>query len=252
MTVEKFTAGDTRSIGYDAVCEMLKNYNPGKLAADMMRLRISGAASSECDDTYYVAVENGEAIARHWMGWGKHADAIGNWGNFYTKEEFRGRGVGREVLSAWYADFLSRKELPIAFFCTAANEGLVSVYSRFGFVSALKSGDPCPLYLPVGNSPENFRDFCDFYYKPSETVIKKAAGIGWRHEIDCLLRFCFMDNGLDFGINGVESLEEALLRYPERAELFFAENGHAVGWAIDGVKQIHPSYLNSKIVNENQ
>ena len=250
MKIEKFVAGCSDCEGYIAISKMLKGFKPESLAADMMRYRISGKASEECHDVYYVAIENQEGIARHWMGWGKHPGAIGNWGNFYTNEEFRGRGVGRALLTAWYDDFTSFESLPIAFLCTAANTRLVEVYSRYGFRSALKDGDPCPLYMPIGDAPKDFRGLCEYYYTPSDRIYKKAASIEWRHEIDCLFKFYLMDNKMEFGINGVCSLEEALLRYPERAELFFTDSNRCVGWAIDGKAQLHPLYQNSQIVSE--
>lgn len=250
LKIQKFLAGEKNSDGYIAISEMLTDFKPESLATDMMRYRISGKASAECNDIYYVATENGEGIARHWMGWGKHADAIGNWGNFYTNEEFRGKGVGRALLTAWYEDFLSRESLPIALLCTAANTGLVEVYSRYGFRSALKDGDPCPLYMPIGDSPKDFLSFCEFYYTPADLIIKRPASIEWRHEIDCLFKFYLLDNKMEFGINGVSSLEEALLRYPERAELFFTDSNRCVGWAIDGKAQLHSLYKNSKVISD--
>ncbi len=227
---------------------MMKCKDIGKSYADMMRLRIDGDAAHECHDVYYVAIDNEKAIGRHWMGWGKHENSVGNWGNFFTSEECRGKGVGGALLRAWHEDLSNHASLPLAFFCSAGTPELASLYARFGFRPAINGQDCGPLYLPMGDSPETFEGFCERYYKPSEVIYRRPASIGWRHEIDCLFKFYLINNGQSLGINGILSLEEALLRFPERAELFFTEDSRCVGWAIDKKIQLHPLYESSRII----
>lgn len=250
MKIERFIAGQTDCEACSALMEMMRGHDIGKTYADMMRLRIDGGAAHECHDVYYVATENGCAIGRHWMGWGSHPNAVGNWGNFYTDEAFRGKGVGGALLRAWQDDLLSpdHTPLPSAFFCSAGTSELAALYARFGFRPAIKGRDCGPLYMPLGDSPEDFESFCERYYEPSQVICRRPATIGWRHEIDCLLRFYLINNGLEFGIGETKSLEEVLLSSPERAELFFGESGRCVGWAVGGKIQIHPKYINSKVI----
>lgn len=250
MKIERFIAGNKTGGAYLSLEKMMRGHDIGKTYADMMRLRIDGGAAHECHDVYYVATENGCAIGRHWMGWGAHPNAVGNWGNFYTDEAFRGKGVGGALLRAWQDDLLSpdHTPLPSAFFCSAHTPELTSLYARFGFRPAIKGRDCGPLYMPLGESPDSFEEFCELYYVPSSTLRRIPASIGFRHEIDCLLRFYFMNNGLTFGIKDANSLESMLLHSPERAELFFTEDERCVGWAVDGEAQIHDRYKNSVII----
>ena len=249
MKVEKFLAGEKTGEAYKALKKMLDGYKPNETFSDMMRYRISGKASLECNDVYYVAHEDGKALCRHWMGWGKHKDSVGNWGNFFTDEQYRGQGVGGRVLKFWHEDFKNTDNLPLCFMCSAT-ASLAKYYSRYGFVIALDGADAGPLYMPVGNSPKTFREFTKLYYKPSETLVHKKASVGYRHEIDCLLRFAFMNDKIPFGIGETESMERALLHYPERTGMLFSEDGHCVGWSVDGVLQMYPLYENCKIIDE--
>ena len=89
MVFEKFTAGADKNGAYYAISEMMRDFDTDKSYADMMRYRISGNAADECNDIYYVTHEGQKALARHWMGFGKHENAVGNWGNFYTDPEYR-------------------------------------------------------------------------------------------------------------------------------------------------------------------
>ena len=94
MILEKFIPGKSENTAYYALLDMMTDFDLGISYADMMRYRIRGAAADDCHDIYYIAHDQGMALSRHWNGWGKHADAIGNWGNFYTDPAYRGKGIG--------------------------------------------------------------------------------------------------------------------------------------------------------------
>lgn len=219
----------------------VKELNLGMSYADTIRLRLSGALRETCNDTYYVAYEDQTCLSRLWNGWGNHRDAIGNFGNFYTAEAYRGRGIGRQMLEYWFADIHTREDLPLGLFCTAG-ERAAKLYKPYGFTTVLPGEAAGPLYLPLGDSPSDFGEFCESYYLPTGVLIRKKASFEWRHEIDCLLKFDCTRRGLPFGIGKFALMEEALLRDPEKTELVFTEEGRCVGWGYDGVYQIHPNY----------
>lgn len=250
MIVEKYTAGAEKNAAFDAISEMMDGFDTGRSYADMMRHRISGAAADECNDIYYVAHEGGRGVSRHWMGFGRHDDAIGNWGNFYTVPESRGKGIGGKLLDFWYKDFKETEPKPLCFLCTAGSVELTRLYSRFGFRPAISGRNFGPLYMPVGDSPASFKDFCDAYYKPSSVLIHRPASIGYRHEIDCLWRFYFVENGLGFGLRGITCMDEGLLYHRERTGMLFSLDGHCVGWSFDGEIITHPLYKDSDILEE--
>ena len=113
MTVERFIASKNPSKAQLAMQEMLRDIAVDKSYSKMMRLRLRGDAESECHDVYYTAMDGDRAVSRHWMGWGKHANAIGNWGNFLTIEEYRGKGIGGSVLKKWWDDLHSPDHCPL-------------------------------------------------------------------------------------------------------------------------------------------
>ena len=249
MIFEKHVCGEQKSEAYFALYDMLKNLDIGASYADMMRWRISGALSEDCHDVYYVAYENGRGVGRHWNGWGKHSDSIGNWGNFFVDSEYRGKGIGGNLLKLWWKDFNACDALPLCFLCSTGSKELTELYGRFGFVTAMEGAERGPLYMPIGDSPSSFREFYNSYYKPSDSIIHKRATVEYRHEIDCLLRFAFMDLGIPFGIGDVKSIESALLYNPERVGILLSDDGHVVGWSFDRKIQAYPLY--SHLVAEN-
>lgn len=218
--------------------------------ADMMRYRIDGRAAGECNDVYYLCTDDdGNLISRLWMGWGRHENAVGNWGNFFTSPEYRGQGIGRRMLEFWLSDLQSRNDAPSALFCTAGDERLAKLYEPYGFRPALKGTKCGPLYRPIKDSPETFDEFCKEYYKPAKSLVFKKAALEWRHEIDCLLKFAMLDLGLEHLPEGMTSLEAALLENgAKRIDIIFTDANIPVGLACvrDGGKCdicIHPSYL---------
>ncbi len=246
MLIEKFVPGSEPTTAGKALCDMLKNENIGVSYADMMRLRASGALADECYDVYYVAHENGKCYSRLWNGWGKHDNAIGNFGNFVTAEEMRGQGIGKQMLKVWFDDLNKTSNKPLALFCTAG-ESAAKLYFPYGFVPAIFGTESGPLFFPLGNSPRDFRKFCEFYYQPSKKLISKKASVQWRHEIDCLLKFALIDMGLSLGIDEFSCIEQALLYLPDNTEIVFTENGRCVGWGVNNKMQIHPLYENTEL-----
>ena len=216
--------------------------------AEMMRYRIDGRAAAECNDVYYFCTDNeNKLISRLWMGWGKHERAVGNWGNFFTCPEYRGQGIGRQMLSFWQNDLKTRENLPLALFCTAGEEGLAKLYAPYGFRPALKNTTCGPLYCPLGNSPESFAEFCEQYYPPASSLTFKPATLEWRHEIDCLFKFAMLSKGLDYLPKGMTSLEASLLEKDPHVEIIFTDTNVPVGLAVlhENEKKdvrIHPSY----------
>lgn len=177
MKLERYIPGQPDSSMEQALLDMLKEVNSGISYADMMRLRISGGAAKQCDDTYYVAHEEGVCYSRLWNGWGRHDNAIGNFGNFLTLEAVRGQGIGHRMLQMWHADIQSRDKLPLGLFCSAA-ERPARLYFPYGFRPALTGRTYGPLYMPLGDSPETFREFCDMYYHP-QPISSCAARQRW-------------------------------------------------------------------------
>lgn len=241
--------GQGPSEAESAISASMKDVNLGVSYADTIRLRLSGALQQLCNDTYYVAHENGRCVSRLWNGWGRHPDAIGNFGNFLTDEAFRGQGIGKKMLQLWFSDLNSREDLPLGLFCTAG-ERAAKLYFPYGFRPVLDGACEGPLYMPLGNSCPDFNDFCQWYYSPTERLIRKKASFAWRHEIDCLLKFDFIKRGETFGIGKYGMIEEALLRDPEKTEQIFTQEGRCVGWAYDGVLQVHPRYRGMPIASE--
>ncbi len=248
MIIETYVPGEEKTEAFFSLEKMVQDRDVGVSYADMIRYRLKGLAAGECCDTYYVAHEKREGFCRLWMGWGKHPFAIGNWGNFFTAEEARGRGIGKEMLSFWYKDLKERGDLPLALFCSAATEELTSLYARYGWRCADSCAKKGRLYLPLGDSPETFEQFCEAYYLPTDCLFQKEASVGYRHEIDCLLRFALKNKGLPFGFEGTVGIEEILLCSPRRAHLLFTREGKCVGWSLDGKNQIYPVYADTPIM----
>ena len=128
MILEKYIPGDVKNDAYTALEEMIRDIDKEKPYADMMRLRVSGQVSSACNDVYYVAHELGRALARHWNGWGKHPDAIGNWGNFYTDEQYRGQGIGGKLIE------FAKTQFAVTFlWALEKNTDAIRFYQSHGF-----------------------------------------------------------------------------------------------------------------------
>lgn len=246
IKINKFICGERESEAQIALAKMLENENIGTSYADMMRYRVSNLAANECLDTYYVAHEGGKAYSRLWNGWGKHKNAIGNFGNFVTLEEIRGLGLGHRMLDHWYADISSREDLPLCFLCMG-DKRAAKLYFPYGFQTIEKGEQWGPLFMPLGDSPTDFGELCDLYYQPTSALFRRPATLEWRHEIDCLLKYSLWSMGLDYTIEG-KILEQALLYYPNTAELLFTDGDRCVGWMLNGKAKVHPKYTNTPII----
>ena len=247
IRIDKLICGNEQTEAQAALADMLREENLGVSYADMMRYRVGNYAAKLCLDTYYVAHGEGKAYSRLWNGWGRHAGAIGNFGNFVTLEELRGQGLGHRMLEVWHSDLSSRADLPLCFLCMGEKRA-AKLYFPYGFRTIEKNAAWGPLYMPLGDSPEDFREFCEGYYQPSDTLIRRKATVEWRHEIDCLLKYSLWSIGMDHMING-KIMEQALLYSPDAAELLFTEDGKCVGWMLDGEVMVHPIYQKSEIVS---
>ena len=161
----------------------------------------------------------------------------------------RGQGLGHRMLELWYEDIQSRQDLPLGLFCSAA-ERPARLYFPYGFRPALTGRTYGPLYMPLGDSPKTFRAFCEMYYQPTQVLLRRPAALEWRHEIDCLLKFALLEEGLTFGMGETVNLEGALLYAPGRASLLFTEQGRCVGWELDGIAQMHPAYDGKEILRD--
>ncbi len=253
MEFSKILIGDKNTGGLEALKKNIDSLDKNLSYAKMMEYRICGNAENLCTDIYYVAHENGKMLTRLWNGWGKHKDAIGNFGNFLTVEEARGNGIGGKILSMWYDDILNREDVPLALFCSAGSVELVKLYSKFGFKLAVKDTVTGPLYKPLKNSPDTFIEFCNSYYSESHKLFAKKATVEYRHEIDCLLKFALLNNGIEFGFDEVKSVEEVLMFENFESYILFTKDNKAAGWQIvlsDGTvkTQLHPLYANSEII----
>lgn len=246
IMIEKFTCGEQIGEAQISLQKMLESESEGVSYADMMRYRVSNRAAEQCTDTYYVAHSDGKALSRLWNGWGKHNNAIGNFGNFVTLEALRGQGIGHKMLEFWFEDISTRNDLPLCFLCMG-DKRASKLYFPYGFQTIEKDAEWGPLYMPLGDTPKNFRELCDAYYQPSDVLIRKPATLEWRHEIDCLLKYSLWNIGLDHTIDGM-IMEQALLYCPERAEMLFTEGGRCVGWTLDGRIKVHPTYERTEIV----
>ncbi|MBQ7378885.1 MAG: GNAT family N-acetyltransferase [Clostridia bacterium] len=247
LTYHVFRPGEGQNAAGSALACMLSDESPGKSYAEVMRLRVAGALAGACTDTYFVALDGDACISRLWNGWGKHKDAIGNFGNFLTLEQYRGQGIGTRLLEMWYADLQARDDKPLALFCTSAPKA-APMYAKYGMRPIDPSATHGPSFMPLGDSPDTFDAFCKAYYRPAQMLVAKPAGFEYRHEIDLLLKFALLQSDLPFGFEGMPSLEQALLTAPEKTALYFTDNGRCVGWRYDGKAQIYPKYTKTEII----
>lgn len=249
MIIETYIPGQPLNEAGKAVIQMMEGVAEGVSYADMIRLRLSGKVSEECKDTYIVAHENGVAMSRLWHGWGKHPNAIGNFGNFKTEDALQGKGIGKQMMAFWKDTIENEPEKPLALFCSSKERPL-RMYQSFGFrpTEESKNGPIYRLYLPLGDSPETFEEFCQKYYRPAKYLIAKPATVEYRHEIDLLLNFALKNEGIGFGIGEFQKLEQALLYAPGTAQQLFTPEGRCVGWRIGEQKQVYPLYEELEIL----
>jgi GNAT superfamily N-acetyltransferase len=248
FTIERFSCDQPQSEASRALAAWLDATDTDRSYLPMMQYRVAGKAAQQCEDIYYIAMQDGKAISRLWHGWGRHPNAVGNFGNFMTLEELRGQGIGRKMLDTWYEDLNSRTDRPLGLFCSSLNGYRVEMYRRYGFTQAVIMPSSSFLYKPLNGSPENFRELCEEYYCSANTLTVRPATVEWRHEIDCLLKYTLTDLGIKFGLPGCASLEETIV-WPEKGtgQTLFTEKNRPVGWSFtptggETVWQIHPKF----------
>lgn len=227
--------------------------------ARMIRYRLKGKAANECEDRYFIAMEDGHCVSRIWYGWGRHGAAVGNFGNFRTADDHQRRGIGRTLLDMLTASIRNSNDLPTALFCTSSKPHLVRMYAPLGFRPAIAGTDRGMLYCPLGDSPETFEDFCREYYRPAQALFFEPGTVGFRHELDCLLGFalCAAGEPRTYGLKSFPTYESAFLALAEnpslgKLERVGTDDGRTVGWAFtpaDGEReiQLHPAFRNMKI-----
>lgn len=231
-----------------ALCDMMNYTHPETEHTSVFVSRAKGELCDLCNDKFYIATDDGRCVSRLWNGWGKHRDAVGNFGDFFTLEEYRGEGLGKRLLKMWYEDIMSIKDKPIGFFCTSAAR-IAKTYEEYGMTGIFPGQEGGPSYMPLGDSPKKFDDLCDMYYTYADTLTEKAATFEYRHEIDLLLKFYFMKSGIRFGFGDIPDLEYALVHRCENVKLYFAPNGHCVGWSVGEEMQLHPKYRKVNIIH---
>ena len=207
--------------------------------ARMMLYRLAGKAAGECEDRYFIAMEDGQCVSRIWYGWGRHQDAVGNFGNFRTREDHQGRGIGRSLLNMLIASVRNSADLPRCLFCTCSQPHLIRMYAELGFRPALKGTDRGLLYCPLGGSPDTFDGFIREYYRPAQSLHFAPGTVGFRHEVDCLLAFslCAAGEMNTLGLKSFPTYEAAFLALAEdpasgKLERVVTEDGRTVGWAF--------------------
>ena len=227
--------------------------------ARMIRYRLAGKAANECEDRYFIAMEDGYCVSRIWYGWGRHAASVGNFGNFRTADDHQRMGIGRTLLEMLTDSVRSSKDLPSALFCTSSKPHLVRMYAPLGFRPAISGTDRGMLYCPLGNSPETFDDFCQEYYRPAKSLSFEPGTVGFRHELDCLLCFalCAAGEPGTYGLKSFPTYESAFLTLAEnpalgKLERVATEDWRTVGWAYTPANgereiQLHPAFRNMKI-----
>lgn len=248
MIFEKYFAGQLPNDAHKALWDMVKDEKPEEAYMQTIKKRVKGELSDICVDNYYIARDGDKCGTRLWTGWGKHKDAIGNFGHFLTLPEFRGKGLGKKVMRLWANDILTRSDVPLCLLCSAEPEVIDIFYREYGFREIDSKYHGGYLYCPLGNSPETFTEFHENYYKPSKTLVHKKGTLEFRHELDCLLRFTLFMLGEEFTMAEYYSVEEYLIFCPDRVGMLYSEDGHCVGWSLDGKIVVHPLYKDSKII----
>ena len=153
-----------------ALSGLLSKESPQSYAR-MMIYRLSGKAAGECEDRYFMAMDDGQCVSRIWYGWGRHRDAIGNFGNFRTREDHQRLGIGRSLLDMLIDSVRNSADLPRCLFCTCSKPHLVRMYAELGFRPALKGTDRGLLYCPLRDSPDTFDGFIGEYYRSAPHAV---------------------------------------------------------------------------------
>lgn len=242
LKTEVYIAGDEKNKAYEFLNEMI-------LPDDrFLHMRLQGELTDVTNELFFLTHDEEKGLSRIWMSYGKHKNAISNWGAVATPEEFRGKGYCAKTLEYCFDYVDNMPNAPLALFCTAGTLELTNLYKKYGFVTAISGRDRGPLYRPVGNSPKTFQEFCKQYYDETDELYITDATFQWRNEIDCLLRFALIDMGESLNIKGVSDIWPIILNEPERAKVIHTKEKKCVGWMLDGEIQLHPLYRNIKTI----
>ncbi len=255
IKIEKYTPCINFPNSAKLLADNIKDLEKGVPYAEMLRHRVAGGAKDVCTDNYYIALADEVFAARLWTGWGNHKNSVANFGHFNTLESLRGKGIGRRVMDFWKADIESLENPPVAIFCTAAKIHHDNLYSPYGFRWAIEEMPVGPLYMPLGDSPETFEEFCELYYTDTKNISVRPATVEWRHEIDCLLKFALMLYGEKLELGEITSLEERLVMDNAKdIYLLFSDDEKVIGWfkKENGklITQVYPKYKTLKINEE--
>lgn len=215
-----------------------------------LRVRMDGEVKDICNDYFYLAHDGEKGLSRVWMSYGKHENAVSNWGAVFTPIEHRGNGYASRVLEYCIKEIENMKNGPTALLCTAGTLELTSMYKKYGFKTALKGKDRGPLYKPLKDSPETFTEFCKQYYTKTDELYVIKVDFNYRNEIDCLLKFALWDMGKSMEIDGVTDIWKVILSQPDRARIIITKENKCVGWMLDEKMQLHPNYKNVKKITE--
>lgn len=241
---EKYIAGSKGNKVFDLIDEIILEEDR------FLRMRLCGELIDVSNEIFFLTHNQKQGLCRIWMSYGKHKNAISNWGAVFTPEEHRGKGYCAKTLNYCFNDIDKMKDAPLALFCTAGTIELTNLYKKYNWIPAICGNDRGPLYRPVGNSPKTFQEFCKQYYTETDELLVTDATFEWRNEIDCLLRFVLMDSGERFGINGTTDIWPIILNEPQRAKIILTKENKCVGWMLDGKVQTYPLYRNIKITTK--
>lgn len=234
---EKYVVGSGETEGYKALKATIPEDDI------YMHFRLDGACVEDCEDIFFVAHKDGKALCRIWMCYPRHKNAIANWGAVYTLEECRGKGICNKTLAFCMEEIEKLENSPLGLFCTSGLQWVTDMYLKFGFKTAIHDTTKGPLYRPLGDCPETFKDFCDKYYTPAKSLRAVKATWEWRNEIDCLFNFAMRDNGLDYSVNGTRDLYNILLNGTDSdVRVILTDTDKCVGWMIDGNAKVYPTY----------
>lgn len=130
----------TASLGFDSYRKYVNDQAYWRL---YYREALAGHNAPEVIDHLYLAEVDGVFVARVWFAYGIRSGR-GNFGNVYTEQEFRRRGLMNELLKPCARDF---QDSPARMLCCASGDKFaVQSYLKYGF-KLIYGGEVGPLCL---------------------------------------------------------------------------------------------------------